>query len=128
MSATLKPAAPPAPVRREASEPARIPRPSRRTAAARSLRRHWQLYLLVVVPLAYFVIFKYIPMANAVIAFKNYSVGQGIWGSEWVGFAATSSCSSHNPVFWTLVQEHLLLSAYTVAGRASRSRSSWPSR
>ena len=31
--------------------------------------------------LLYFLIFKYIPMANAVIAFKNYSVVLGIWGS-----------------------------------------------
>jgi putative aldouronate transport system permease protein len=113
VSATLKPAAPPAPVRREVSEPARIPRPSRRTAAARSLRRHWQLYLLVVVPLAYFVIFKYIPIANAVIAFKNYSPVKGPWGSEWVGFRNFELFFA-NPVFWTLVKNTFILAAYTV--------------
>ncbi|TCO45055.1 putative aldouronate transport system permease protein [Kribbella antiqua] len=113
MSATLKPAARPAPVRSEAVRPARIPRPSRWTAARRSLRRHWQLYLLIVVPLAYFVIFKYVPIANAVIAFKNYSPVKGPWGSEWVGFRNFELFFA-NPTFWTLVKNTFLLSVYTV--------------
>ena len=96
MSATfeVKPA-PPAPAPREAVKTARkIPRTSRRTAAGRSLRRHWQLYLLMVVPLAGSSVFKYIPMSNAVIAFKNYSVIKGIWGSAVGRAGRTSSCSS----------------------------------
>jgi len=113
VSTTLKPAAPPAPVRGEKVTPARIPRPSRQTAARRSLRTHWQLYLLVLVPLAYFVIFKYIPIANAVIAFKNYSPVKGPWGSEWVGFRNFELFFA-NPVFWTLVKNTFILAAYTV--------------
>ncbi len=79
----------------------------------RSWRRHWQLYLLIVVPLAYFVIFKYIPIANAVIAFKNYSPVKGPWGSEWVGFRNFELFFA-NPVFWTLVKNTFVLAAYTV--------------
>jgi putative aldouronate transport system permease protein len=104
----------PVPVRRELVKTAERPRPSRRAAARRSLRRHWQLYLLVVVPLAYFVIFKYIPIANAVIAFKNYSPVKGPWGSEWVGFR-NFELFFQNPMFWTLVKNTFLLSVYTVA-------------
>jgi ABC-type polysaccharide transport system permease subunit len=111
VSATLE--VKPAPVRREVVKTARRPRPSRRTAAQRSLRRHWQLYLLVVVPLAYFVIFKYIPIANAVIAFKDYSPVKGPWGSEWVGFRNFELFFA-NPVFWTLVKNTFVLAAYTV--------------
>jgi putative aldouronate transport system permease protein len=106
--------APPAPAPRQAVKPARqVPRPSRRTAARRSLRRHWQLYLLIVVPLAYFVIFKYIPIANAVIAFKDYSPVKGPWGSDWVGFR-NFELFFQNPVFWTLVKNTFFLAAYTV--------------
>jgi putative aldouronate transport system permease protein len=106
--------APPAPAPRQAVKPARqTPRTSRRTAARRSLRRHWQLYLLVVVPLAYFVIFKYIPIANAVIAFKDYSPVKGPWGSDWVGFR-NFELFFQNPVFWTLVKNTFFLAAYTV--------------
>ncbi|MFF4623607.1 ABC transporter permease [Nonomuraea jabiensis] len=80
-------------------------------AARRSFRRYWQLYLLILVPLAYFVIFKYVPMTNAVIAFKDYSVVDGIWGSEWVGLKHFSAFFS-NPVFWNLVRNTFLLSVY----------------
>jgi len=46
---------------------------------------NYQLYLILLVPTAYIVIFKYIPMYGAQIAFRNYSVSKGIWGSQWVG-------------------------------------------
>lgn len=50
------------------------------------LRRDWQLYLLVLVPLAFVLIFKYAPMSGLVLAFKDYKLAKGVWGSEWVGF------------------------------------------
>jgi ABC-type polysaccharide transport system permease subunit len=108
----VKPA-PPAPVLKQGTASRRIRPPSRRTEAARSLRRHWQLYLLIIVPLAYFVIFKYIPISNGVIAFKNYSPIKGPWGSDWVGFQ-NFELFFKNPVFWTLVKNTFLLAAYTV--------------
>ncbi|WP_235008295.1 ABC transporter permease [Microbacterium timonense] len=79
----------------------------------RSLRRHWQLYLLILIPLAYFVIFKYIPMANTVIAFKDYNVVDGVWGSDWVGFKHFERFFS-NPIFWPVLSNTFLLSAYVV--------------
>lgn len=60
-------------------------------AARRSLRRHRQLHLLVLVPIAYFVIFKYIPMTNAIIAFKDFNVVDGVWGSPWADAPDRSS-------------------------------------
>ena len=43
------------------------------------------IYLLAIPVLAYYIIFHYLPMYGAVIAFKQYSPGLGIWGSRWVG-------------------------------------------
>ncbi|HET6988962.1 MAG TPA: sugar ABC transporter permease, partial [Kribbella sp.] len=80
----------------------------------RSLRRHWTLYLLMVVPLIWFAVFKYIPMSNAVLAFKSFNVIKGIWGSPWVGWQ-NFDLFFHNPVFWTLVKNTFILSVYTVA-------------
>ncbi|MET9271482.1 ABC transporter permease subunit [Kribbella sp. NPDC003557] len=80
----------------------------------RSFRRHWTLYLLMVVPLVWFAVFKYIPMSNAVLAFKSFNVVKGIWGSPWVGWQ-NFELFFHNPVFWTLVKNTFLLSVYTVA-------------
>lgn len=88
-------------------------RPSMLLTAQRSLRRHWQLYLLMLPGLLYFLIFRYIPMANAVIAFKDYNVVAGIWGSPWVGFKHFE-LFFRNPVFWTLLENTLTLSLYAL--------------
>lgn len=50
------------------------------------LRRDWQLYALLALPLAYLFIFKYIPLVGAQIAFRDYNFTDGIWNSPWVGF------------------------------------------
>jgi putative aldouronate transport system permease protein len=51
------------------------------------MRKSWQLYLLSLLPLIYLIVFRYVPMLGAQIAFKNYNVVNGIWASPWVGFA-----------------------------------------
>ncbi|MGK3952271.1 ABC transporter permease [Microbacterium sp. I2] len=79
----------------------------------RSFRRHWQLYLLLLIPLAYFVIFKYVPMLNTVIAFKDYNVVDGVWASDWAGFKHFERFFN-NPVFWPVLQNTFILSAYVV--------------
>ncbi|MEO8683379.1 MAG: ABC transporter permease subunit [Devosia sp.] len=84
-----------------------------RYAARRSWQRHWQLYLLILPPLAYFAIFKYWPMVNAIIAFKNYNVVAGVWGSPWAGLKHFNSFFG-NPVFWQLIRNTFTLSAYYV--------------
>ena len=48
-------------------------------------RRHWQLYLLLLLPLVWLIIFNYVPMYGAQIAFKKYIITKGIAGSPWVG-------------------------------------------
>lgn len=42
----------------------------------------WIMFLPVAV---FYIIFKYTPMLGLVIAFKNYTFYEGIWGSQWVG-------------------------------------------
>lgn len=51
----------------------------------RSLTRYWQMYLLLIPVIAYFIIFKYMPMLGIQIAFKDYKLRAGMWGSKWVG-------------------------------------------
>ncbi|WP_010274203.1 ABC transporter permease [Paenibacillus senegalensis] len=53
-----------------------------------SLKRLWReryLFLLLLPGLLYFLIYKYVPMAGVVIAFKDYSAFQGFANSPWVG-------------------------------------------
>jgi len=49
-------------------------------------RRNWSLYLMILPVLVFYIIFMYKPMYGAIIAFKRFSPGLGIWGSPWVGF------------------------------------------
>ena len=58
-----------------------------KNATLKMMRRHWQMYLLLLIPVAYLLIFKYYPMLGAQIAFKKFRASQGIWGSEWIGLA-----------------------------------------
>lgn len=74
---------------------------------------HWQLYLLILVPIAYFVIFKYWPMTNAIIAFKDYNVVDGVWGSDWAGWKYFQRFFD-NPVFFNLLRNTFVLSAYVL--------------
>ncbi len=53
----------------------------------KSLRRNWDLYLLILPILVFFFVFSYMPMYGIVIAFKDYIAAKGIWGSPWVGIA-----------------------------------------
>ncbi|MDO5422120.1 MAG: ABC transporter permease subunit [Eubacteriales bacterium] len=45
----------------------------------------WQIYLLLLLPMIYLIIFCYVPMGGLVLAFKKYDLSKGIWGSPWVG-------------------------------------------
>jgi len=49
--------------------------------------RSWILYAMLALPMLFFIIFRYIPMTNIVIAFKDYNIFKGVWseGSPWVG-------------------------------------------
>jgi len=55
-------------------------------ALRKQMNENWQLYALVAIPFLYVVIFHYVPMLGIQIAFKNYNLMKGIWGSDWIGF------------------------------------------
>lgn len=48
-------------------------------------KKNKDLFLLFIPVLLFYIIFCYIPMGGIVIAFKDYKLMQGIWGSPWVG-------------------------------------------
>lgn len=49
------------------------------------LYRHRQMYLFALLPLIYLFVFKYIPLFGIQIAFRDFTIGSGIWNSKWVG-------------------------------------------
>lgn len=54
-------------------------------ALRKDFNRYKGVYLLLIPVIAYYIIFHYIPLAGAQIAFKDYQIGKGILGSDWVG-------------------------------------------
>lgn len=57
----------------------------RRSDLPRRIKKNWRLYLFLLVPVAYLLIFSYVPMAGLQLAFKKFNAADGIWGSPWVG-------------------------------------------
>ena len=50
------------------------------------LRRYSVVYLLILLPLIYLAVYRYYPIfLQFVLAFKEYKLFGGIWGSEWIG-------------------------------------------
>lgn len=69
----------------------------------RRLFAHWQLYAILALPLVYLVIFRYVPMAGLLLAFKHFSIRRGILASPWVGlenFIEFFSSPSSSRIIW----------------------------
>jgi len=80
------------------------PRPGRR-----HFRRYWQLYVMMVLPLIHFLLFKYAPLIGNVLAFRRYRPGMGPYGTEWVGLAYFERFMQ-DPAFWRAFGNTLILS------------------
>lgn len=64
------------------TSPAKLPlRKQQRNAGY--IKRYWTLYLLLAFPIAFFVVFRYMPMTYIQIAFKRYSIVQNVWDMKW---------------------------------------------
>ena len=61
-------------------------RARRKTKFRKEYLNNWQLYLMLLLPVIWLLVFCYAPMSGIQIAFKDFKIRQGIWGSPWVGF------------------------------------------
>lgn len=75
------------------------------------IQRRWQLYLMLLLPVTYIIIFCYVPMGGIVIAFKDYSFKKGILGSDWAGLKYFEQFFT-NPDMIKLLKNTLVLSLY----------------
>ena len=73
----------------------------------KSFKRQWPLYLMVLPGIIFYIVFKFIPLGGSVIAFMDYKITRGIFGSAWVGLKNFQSFFTYQDirrVFWnTLV-------------------------
>lgn len=59
---------------------------NRRSRFVRIMRKDWQKYLMLLIPVAFVALFSYVPMYGILIAFQKFNIIKGIWNSPWVGF------------------------------------------
>lgn len=71
------------------------------------------LYLIMLPFIIWYVLFMFKPMYGLVIAFKDYSVFQGISKSPWVGFANFSTFL-RSPEFYRTLKNTLMLNVYSL--------------
>ncbi|MBD8068725.1 ABC transporter permease [Bacillus sp. PS06] len=75
------------------------------------VKKNYILYLLILPAIILTIVFKYVPMYGAVIAFKDFSPMKGIIGSDWVGLKHFTSFLT-SPNFMQIFMNTLKLSSF----------------
>ena len=77
------------------------------------IKQYWVLYAMLVLPVAYYIIFRYIPMVGNVLAFRRYRPGKGMFGTEWTLVYFKRFLG--DPTFWQAFKNTLVLSLSNLA-------------
>lgn len=84
-----------------------------RQKVMKNLREYKWMYLMLIPGMLYYLCFKYLPMFGLVIAFKDYNIMKGVFGSPWVGFKYFQEVfSSHE--FFLLLRNTLVISVFKI--------------
>lgn len=79
----------------------------------KDMKKNWILYAMILPVVIYYVVFAYGPLYGIQLAFKDYVIKDGIWGSPWVGFEHfTRFFSSYN--FELLLKNTIGISVYSI--------------
>ena len=79
----------------------------------KDMRKNWILYVMILPVVVYYIIFAYAPIYGIQLAFKDYIVKKGIWGSPWIGMENfTRFFSSYN--FGLLLKNTIGISVYSI--------------
>ena len=80
----------------------------RRSHTIKHLKQYSALYAMMILPLLYFIIFKYVPMFGNILAFRRYRPGQGMFGTEWT--LRYFERFLKDPAFWRAFRNTLVVS------------------
>lgn len=89
------------------------PKPPGPESKWRQIRKDKLLYLLLTPAVALVFIFSYLPMPGILVAFKDYDVFKGFWGSDWVGLRHIREVFEL-PMMTEAIGQTLLLSTLTL--------------
>ncbi|MCL2528093.1 MAG: ABC transporter permease subunit [Defluviitaleaceae bacterium] len=77
----------------------------------KDFKKNWVVYLMVLPVVVFYIMFHYIPMYGAQIAFRNFRPIQGIWGSDWVGLEHLTRFFQ-GPFFFRLMRNTFMLNVH----------------
>ncbi|MBO4368218.1 MAG: sugar ABC transporter permease [Clostridia bacterium] len=86
-------------------------RARRKKAIRRDFQLNWAVYVMAIPVVVYFFIFYYIPMGGILMAFENFKVRKGIFGSQWIWFENFLTFFK-SIYFWRLIRNTVLISVY----------------
>lgn len=81
---------------------------NRSASFKRYMKKYWQFYALMLIPVIYYIVFRYVPMAGNIIAFRRYRAGHSIFGDEWSGFKYFKQFIA-DKTFWRAFRNTLVL-------------------
>jgi len=76
----------------------------------KTIQKYGMFYLFVLPGIVLLFLFSYMPMAGIQIAFRNYKIRKGIWGSDWVGWKNFSFLGE--AYFWKYAKNTVIIAAY----------------
>lgn len=86
---------------------------SRGKSVAKAIKKDWQLYSLLILPILYLIVFQYLPMVGNVIAFRKFVPGGSMFGEEFVGLHYVRMFIN-DPTFWRVFKNTLILGGLTL--------------
>lgn len=83
---------------------------------SKNFKKYWQLYVFLLLPIIYLLVFSYGPMMGLQIAFKDFDALDGIFGSPWVGFKHFKKFIDSYQ-FGRIIRNTFLVSLYSLIAR-----------
>jgi putative aldouronate transport system permease protein len=81
-----------------------------------NIMKYKLLYIMLIPGIAYFILFKYVPMYGIIIAFKDFKFKAGILGSKWIGLHYFK-LFFNSPDFFRLLRNTLVISLRSLQER-----------
>ena len=78
--------------------------------------QYWQIYAMCLIPIIYYIVFRYVPMAGNIIAFRKYRAGQSIFGTKWEGLKYFKQFMGDKS-FWSAFRNTLIINIEYLAFR-----------
>lgn len=93
-----------------------MPDLEKKSGFRKHMGQYWQIYAMCLIPIIYYIVFRYIPMAGNIIAFRKYRAGQSIFGTKWEGLKYFKQFMGDKS-FWSAFRNTLIINIEYLAFR-----------